>query len=273
MKFNLDLILSWDKSKSLEKCPYLAMFRTNNKTLIYCASEHCSKKTYDMIDYVFENFSPQISIVEYEPYRVMNFSDKHESVYVSLKSEKSNSSVVLSDLGYDFNTYKKMFEINDKNLILCQADWIINNMKSYKNIYKKKTTIEKDINNFNIAAEKNNFPKADVDKIKNWFLSEYETDINEFDLEEIDLTPRSKGKKLNVFYDDVNKFIRDPFMLKNIEKALNKYDTVFACFGEGHYRSQRLVLENSLGEPEYIFEAKGKENLDLKDFIKIETLK
>ena len=45
---------------------------------------------------------------------------------------------------------------------------------------------------------------------------------------------------------------RDPFMLRNIAAALNRYDTVFAVFGEGHYRSQRLVLEDMLGKPEYI---------------------
>ena len=50
---------------------------------------------------------------------------------------------------------------------------------------------------------------------------------------------------------------RDRFMLENIATALNKYDTVFAIFGVGHYESQRLVLEDMLGKPEYITRTKN----------------
>lgn len=50
----------------------------------------------------------------------------------------------------------------------------------------------------------------------------------------------------------LNKFGRDKFMLENIATALNKYDTVFAIFGSGHYESQRLALIDMMGEPKYI---------------------
>ena len=65
--------------------------------------------------------------------------------------------------------------------------------------------------------------------------------------------PTLKKGELNRFSYQLNKYGRDPFMLKNISDALNKHDVVFAVFGEGHYRTHRLVLEDMLGKPEYIF--------------------
>ena len=55
----------------------------------------------------------------------------------------------------------------------------------------------------------------------------------------------------------VDMFGRDRFILENIASALNKYDTVFAIFGIGHYEVQRLVLEDMLGKPEYITRIKN----------------
>lgn len=64
---------------------------------------------------------------------------------------------------------------------------------------------------------------------------------------------------------------RDRFMLENIAIALNKYDTVFAIFGAGHYENQRLVLEDMMGKPEYITKIKNMRG----DFLdaKIEPIK
>lgn len=55
----------------------------------------------------------------------------------------------------------------------------------------------------------------------------------------------------------VDFFGRDRFILENIATALNKYDTVFAIFGSGHYEAQRLVLEDMMGKPEYITRIKN----------------
>ncbi len=65
-------------------------------------------------------------------------------------------------------------------------------------------------------------------------------------------TPNSKGKKLEKLHAEFDKYGRDTFMVQNIAAALNKYDTVFAIFGTGHYAQQLLVLEDMMGKPEYI---------------------
>ena len=65
------------------------------------------------------------------------------------------------------------------------------------------------------------------------------------------------GPSKNKMCEYLNKSGRDRFMLENIAVALNKYDTVFAIFGTGHYEAQRLVLEDMMGKPEYITRIKN----------------
>lgn len=60
-------------------------------------------------------------------------------------------------------------------------------------------------------------------------------------------------------------------LLRDWASALNRYNTVFAIFGVGHYENQRLVLEDMLGKPEYITRIKNMRG----DFtnVKIEPIK
>ena len=79
------------------------------------------------------------------------------------------------------------------------------------------------------------------------------------------------GNIYNQMCEYLGRMGRDRFMLNNIAMALNKYDTVFVIFGVGHYESQRLVLEDMMGKPEYITKIKNMRN----DFsnVKIEPTK
>lgn len=83
--------------------------------------------------------------------------------------------------------------------------------------------------------------------------------------------PNSSGNIYQQMDAYLDLYGRDRFMLENIATALNKYDTVFAIFGAGHYESQRLVLEDMMGTPEYITKIKNMRG----DFsnIKIEPIK
>lgn len=67
--------------------------------------------------------------------------------------------------------------------------------------------------------------------------------------------PKFDGNDLEKANAKFNKYGRNPFMLQNIASALNKYDTVFCIFGEGHLREQQDVLNDMFGTvPEYITE-------------------
>lgn len=68
--------------------------------------------------------------------------------------------------------------------------------------------------------------------------------------------PNSKGNELQKDCAKLGMVGRNPFMVQNIAVALNKYDTVFCIFGEGHFREQRAVLDDMFGHgpDEYITE-------------------
>lgn len=83
--------------------------------------------------------------------------------------------------------------------------------------------------------------------------------------------PSVKKGEYNFFSHEINLYGRDPYMINNIAAAMNQYDVVLAVFGEGHYRSQRLVLEDMFGEPEYIRDVPNTRG-DFGD-IKIEPIK
>jgi hypothetical protein len=83
--------------------------------------------------------------------------------------------------------------------------------------------------------------------------------------------PSVKKGEYNFFSHEINLYGRDPYMVKNIAAALNKYDVVLAVFGDGHYRSQRLILEDMMGKPEYIKDVPNTRG-DFSD-IKIEPIK
>ena len=83
--------------------------------------------------------------------------------------------------------------------------------------------------------------------------------------------PNSNGTLYQQMSAYMDRFGRDRFMLQNIAAALNRYDTVFAIFGTGHYEVQRLVLEDMMGKPEYITKIKNMRG-DFSD-VKIEPIK
>ena len=96
--------------------------------------------------------------------------------------------------------------------------------------------------------------------------------INKSDLGKVlSHTPNKNGNLYQQMCEYVGIAGRDRFMLQNIAAALDKYDTVFCIFGVGHYEKQRLVLEDMMGEPEYITRIKNMRG-DYSN-VKIEPIK
>ena len=65
--------------------------------------------------------------------------------------------------------------------------------------------------------------------------------------------PNINGHITNKTWDETGIVSRNPYMLDNIFKAVNKYNTVLVTMGAGHYEIQRLVLEKAFDEPKYIY--------------------
>ena len=201
-KPNFDLIVPWeDAIRPLQRMPYVAVFRKDNKVLVYACDKHMANISFDMVDFCFgENAPavPQIAVVEYRNSGRTpgSFSFQDNSLtYAAAVADKKGLPVVFADL-------------SDEEML---------------NVLRR------------------HFPDRG-------FIAD--------DLRKI-LTaggPSKKKGEYNMLDWSLEMYGRDPFMISNIAAALNKYDVVFAIFGEGHYRSHRLVLEDMMGTPEYIIE-------------------
>jgi len=264
---NLDLLAWSDKTKKVGKYPYIAVFKKDGKTLVYLASEHSAQKTFEMVDFAFAKFQPGVAVVEYKNKRfAIPLSGKgyfHESVYTAAVAARNNIPVVLADIGYSEEACKRAYELSGNAEWTIKAfylRWIITNMLLHERQFGTKTTLAKEIKNFTSIIYKDwmGVPLTE-DEIKELFKSEFGVDFDPMNLAEVLprgwKTPKESGTIINRFCNYADYYARDPFMIQNITNALNKYDVVFAVFGEGHYRTQRLVLEDMMGTPEYIWGA------------------
>ena len=269
-KPNLDLVVPWEKTKyKIGEPPYIAVFKKDGKTLAYLAAKHHVRKTFEMVDFAFEKFNPQVAVVEYEhkgrPVEIHDIgTDKpvmHESVYTAALAVKNEIPVVLADTGYTAEIFEKVYKCSgnaDWVVNAVQLKWIINNAMGCKRKSGKQGTLANEVENFKKFMHKDWMPgPPDEDAVRKLFLSEFGADFDSVDLETFlsnDWRAPKTGTIINQLHDQINIHVRDPFMLSNIANALNSHDVVFGIFGEGHYRSQRLVLEDMMGEPEYIWE-------------------
>ena len=104
-----------------------------------------------------------------------------------------------------------------------------------------------------VAAE-HNVPVVLADLSASQMMSVINTEDKKYLSSVLRAGPFNAGNKLQQDCAKLNMYARNPFMLENIAIALNKYDTVFCIFGEGHLCEQSAVLEDMLGKPEYITE-------------------
>jgi hypothetical protein len=198
-KPNFDLYKPWEDSENIGRPPYIAVFKKDDKTLIYIAEKHGDNKSFDMTDFCFSDKSPakpEIAIVEFENSGrkiTPNMIQNNNLVYVAAVATKNNIPVIFADMSDD-----EMIQV------------------------LKKQNPDRD------------FTSDDLNRVLRAG------------------GPSTKKGEYNLLSHQLNMFGRDPFMVNNIATALNKYDVVLAVFGEGHYRSQRLILEDMLGAPEYI---------------------
>ena len=214
-KPNFDLLSDWKnvkKSKDFaSNSAYVAIFKRNNKTLVYMCDIHGLNISFNMVDMCFSDdfgIKPDILLTEMEnidyEYKFGWYGLQNNTLpYAAAMAVKRNVPIVFADL-------------SDEQMI---------------------------------KVLQHGFPK---ENITNDFLHKVLRD----------------GPTKNQMSEYLNTNGRDRFMLGNIAAALNKYDTVFAIFGSGHYEAQRLVLEDMLGKPEYITRIKNMRgdfsNLEIK---------
>ncbi len=222
-KPNFDLLRDWasaEKSiKFASTSAYVAIFRRDDKTLVYMCDRHGENISFNMVDMCFADdfgVKPDVLLTEIENTgfeRKFNWHGYQSNtlVYAAGIAAQRNIPVVFSDLS----------DLQYVDVINC-------------------------------GFPDNKITTIDLDRV-------------------LSSEPNMNGNLLQQMSSYLNVMGRDRFMLRNIAAALNRYDTVFAIFGVGHYEDQRLVLEDMLGKPEYITRIKNMRG----DFsnVKIEPIK
>lgn len=209
-KPNFDLLRDWasaEKSiKFASNSAYVAIFRRDDKTLVYMCDRHGENISFNMVDMCFAkdfDYKPDVLLTEipnagFEKRFNWHGLQDNTLAHAAAVATKLDIPIVFSDL-------------SDDELV----------------------------NVINQGFSDNQITADDLNKV---FGSG---------------GPFPDGNRYQRMSAYVDFYGRDRFMLKNIAAALDKYDTVFAIFGIGHYEVQRLVLEDMMGKPEYITKIKN----------------
>ena len=114
-KPNFDLYKVFEETDKIGDfhAPYFAIFKKENKTLVYLCDRHCANVSFDAVDFCFsgQRFKlPEVSVIEY-PHDKKNtkwgFHD-NSLIYAGAVSDKNNIPVVYADLSEDdkLNVFK-----------------------------------------------------------------------------------------------------------------------------------------------------------------------
>ena len=222
-KPKFDLLRDWasaEKSQNFaSNSAYVAIFRKDDKTLVYMCDRHGENISFNMVDMCFADdfgVKPDVLLTEIENTGFERKFNWH---------------------GYQINTLVYAAEIAaQRNIPVVFSDL---SDSQYVDV-------------INCGFPDNKITTIDLDRV-------------------LSSEPNMNGNLSQQMSSYLNVMGRDRFMLQNIAAALNRYDTVFAIFGVGHYENQRLVLEDMLGKPEYITQIKNMRG----DFtnVKIEPIK
>ena len=223
-KPNFDLLCYWpDAQKARDfasNSAFVAVFKRDNKTLVYMCDKHRLNISFNMVDMCFADdfgIKPDVLLTEmlnvgFEKRFNWHGIQDNTLAHAAVVANKRNIPVVFADL-------------SDSQCVDVINHGFPDNQITVDDLGK-------------VFSSGGPFPDGNI------------------------------YQKMSAYID---MYGRDRFMLENIAVALNKYDTVFAIFGVGHYEVQRLVLEDMMGKPEYITRIKNMRG-DFSD-VKIEPKK
>lgn len=272
-KPNMELLTTWGRAERPGYAPpYIAVFRARDKTLVYCATAHGAHKSFEQINYCFHKWDFDCAVVEVVR-DVDSFGRgylRNELEYAGGVAATMDVPVVLADVP-KVDVFYELIKRDAGYLKPLMAEWVLKNARNRLRLKGMTSSLDKEIANFKHFMWRPNMGEImTADEFMAWFFENFNRSLNPDNISDVaeDAWFRPSHSLETVFnrmHADLNLFVRDPFMLKNIFAAMNKYDTVFATFGEGHFRAQRCVLEHAFGAPEYISDVGASEKINLDD--------
>lgn len=278
---DMGLIKNWTDSKKLERYPFMAIYEFDNKQLIYIGTAHNDKgtgtKSLDAINYAFDKFNIDFVVTEVKRHfknieedvstnlGKYNVNELAYSVYVA---QQKSVPYVFADTNYA-DWVQDLDKISHNKAIQMQSFWILRDAYKYKKFYNKKDSIEHAVKNSKYKLSKLGYNSSLTIKdfmqcCKDWLgvvvtddnVSDVLESFENFDYPDMDRNP-------NKIWAEIDLFSRDPNMIKEIFKAINKYNNVLVTMGTGHYESQRLVFEKAFGKPKYIYDFSKSQRIDM----------
>lgn len=271
---NNTLIKTWIDSKKFEPYPLMAIFEFDNKKLIYIGTEHNTSKSFDAIDYGFVNFDIDCVVTEIE-HTCTNIEDKsnnnmNELAYSAYIAQIKNIPYIFADTNF-VDWLQTLNKVSYDKSIIIQTMWILNNALKHKKYFNKKETIQNAFENlkyylsaigYNMTFTTEEFKKCVKEDFGYIVSDENISDILE-NFENWN-EPNINGYITNQIWADINFYSRNPYMLKEIFRAINQYNNVLVTMGAGHYEEQRLVLEKAFGAPKYIHKFPKTKSTEIK---------
>lgn len=236
--------------------PGLAVYQKGGKTLVLLAAVH-GPKSIPAVQYAFDMYHPQVSLVEREPGQPFVSCIKGEDGYTAALSAKNNIPLVRSDLDLEAQwkyAQKLGFSYEDFQML-----WMIRSAYGFASQEGKQTSAAQEIKDYKRTIHNPAWGELFTEeRLLAYFQEYYNRDFNSTDFIALyqDLMNRHPKKwvKKTPFYqiNVVDRVYRSVFMLENITAALNEYQVVFSEMGAGHFIEISKALKKMLGKPQYI---------------------
>lgn len=236
--------------------PFLAVYHKNGRTLILLAADH-GPKSLPTVNYAFNEYHPQIALIEREPNFPLGNCIEQEDAYTAALSAKNNIPLLRTDADYKRQwQYAKKHGFSYEDF---QMFWIIKNAEGVAKHENKQPTAKEEIENYKNAVHNSAWGNLFTEEsLLEYFKQHYQRDFNNTDFIQLRLdlqnTHPQKWVKKTPFYKMMHAQpdVRSVFMLENITAALNKYEIVFSEMGAGHFIDINKALKKMLGKPQYI---------------------
>ena len=236
--------------------PVLAVYQKEEKTLVVLAAKH-SPQSIPSVQYAFEQYQPQIALVEREPGAPFMPCTSGEDGYTAALSARNNIPLVRSDLDLEHQwkeTQKRGFSYEDFQML-----WIIRSAYGLAKQEKQQANAATEIKDYERTIHNPAWGELFTqDSLLAYFQQHYHKDFNTTNFIELyqNLMNRypQKWVRKTPFYQimHLNPDIRSVFMLENIAAALNEYNVVFSEMGASHFIEISKALKKMMGKPLYI---------------------
>jgi hypothetical protein len=280
---NMKLLTTWLESKKFEPYPVAAIFEFDGKRLIYIGTQHNvieskSPESFYAINYAFKKYNIDCVVTEFEhhwksieekPFTNVGKEDMNELAYSVYVARSRNIPFVFADTNYA-DWIQDLGKISPDRAIKMQTMWILIDALKYKQAFNKNDNIKHALDIFRYKLSKFGYTMSlTADEFKKCCEMDFGCIVSDENLSDIlnNFTnwdyPNLDGAMPNKIWAEIDLYSRDPYMINEIFKAINKYNTVLVTMGAGHYESQRLVFENAFGKPTYIHDFPPSERIDI----------